>query len=225
MNIGQPASATPENDDNSRGPSGGNQTILLGLLNAIATNGERSQRGLSSDLGVALGLANTYLARCIKKGFVKASQVPPNRYAYYLTPKGFMEKSRLTREFLVQSFSLFRQARSEFAELLTICEERAWKRIVVWGCGDIAEVVVLCLLDRQLSLAGFVDPAQRVPTLAGRPVFADLKSAGGIDAVLLADLDDSQGAYDHLAQRLPAERILVPRFLSVMRELPRGETP
>lgn len=223
MNASPPLS--PDDDEEGRNPPAGNQAVMRSLLTAIAENGERSQRGLSADLGVALGLANTYLARCVKKGLVKASQVPHNRYAYYLTPKGFMEKGRLTREYLVQSLSLFRQARAEYSELLALCEVRGWSRIVIWGSGDIAEVAVLCLAELSLDLFGFVDPGGKAGSLAGRPVLPDLDAAGRIDAVLLADLDDPQGSFDRLITLVSADRVLVPRFLSVVRDLPREERP
>jgi len=45
-------------------------------------------------LDIALGLVNAYVKRSIKKGLVKVSQAPARRYAYYLTPQGFSEKSR-----------------------------------------------------------------------------------------------------------------------------------
>ena len=44
-------------------------------------------------------------------------QVPLNRYAYYLTPQGFAEKSRLTAEYLAASFDFFRRARGDCAAL------------------------------------------------------------------------------------------------------------
>ncbi len=68
--------------------------IVLGLLEYVGRGGEQSQRRLASELGVALGLANAYLKRCVKKGLVKVRQAPARRYAYYLTPRGFAEKSR-----------------------------------------------------------------------------------------------------------------------------------
>ena len=61
----------------------------LGVLSAVSEEGNLSQRRLALHLGVALGLANSYLKRCVKKGWVKVHQVPGNRYLYYLTPRGF----------------------------------------------------------------------------------------------------------------------------------------
>ena len=63
---------------------------------------------------------NAYLKRCVKKGLVKVSGAPARRYAYYLTPQGFAEKSRLTVEYLSSSFSFFRQAREDCSAVLLI---------------------------------------------------------------------------------------------------------
>src|SRR5690349_9474292 len=95
----------------------GDDRILLGLLESVERDGGQSQRRLASDLGIALGLVNAYLKRCVRKGLVKVSQAPARRYAYYLTPQGFAEKSRLTVEYLSDSFSFFRHARTDCAEV------------------------------------------------------------------------------------------------------------
>src|ERR1700686_793050 len=105
--------------------------ILLGLLESVERGGEQSQRRLASELGVALGLVNAYLKRCVKKGLVKVSGAPARRYAYYLTPQGFAEKSRLTVEYLSSSFSLFRRARADYLELLQVARARGFARIVL----------------------------------------------------------------------------------------------
>lgn len=86
--------------------------IMLGVLDAVEQDRVQSQRHLASELGIALGLANAYLKRCIGKGLVKVRQAPARRYAYYLTPQGFAEKSRLTVEYLSSSFGFFAKRRS-----------------------------------------------------------------------------------------------------------------
>ena len=42
--------------------------IMLGLLDAVEQNRAQSQRLLASELGIALGLVNAYLKRCVMKG-------------------------------------------------------------------------------------------------------------------------------------------------------------
>ena len=90
-----------------------NERIVLGLLSSVESDGARSQRRIAAELGIALGLVNAYLKRCVKKGLVKVHDAPARRYAYYLTPQGFAEKSRLTVQYLSDSFSFFRQAKAD----------------------------------------------------------------------------------------------------------------
>jgi len=61
--------------------------LTLEILDAIEKKDDVSQRHLAREMGVALGLANSYLKRCVRKGYVKVTQAPANRYLYYLTPR------------------------------------------------------------------------------------------------------------------------------------------
>src|SRR6516164_798874 len=98
--------------------------IMLGLLDAVEQERVHSQRHLASELGIALGLANAYLKRCMKKGLGKVRQAAARRYAYYLTPQGFAEKSRLTVEYLSYSFGFFRQAKMDCSDLFRLAKAR-----------------------------------------------------------------------------------------------------
>src|SRR5579885_1369574 len=118
--------------------------VTRGILETIDTRSDVSQRHLADNLGVALGLANLYLKRCVRKGLIKVKQIPPNRYLYYLTPKGFAEKSRLTAEYLGSSFTFFRRARTQLEAALAECRERGWKRVALYGKSELAEIAALC---------------------------------------------------------------------------------
>ena len=43
-----------------------NTEITLGLLNAVEESSSVTQRAVAKELGVALGLVNSYLKRCVK---------------------------------------------------------------------------------------------------------------------------------------------------------------
>ena len=58
-----------------------NERIVLGLLNSVEHDGDRSQRHIAAELGIALGLVNAYLKRCVKKGLVKVQDAPARRDA------------------------------------------------------------------------------------------------------------------------------------------------
>src|SRR5882724_13632069 len=104
-----------------------NERIVLGLLNSVEHDGDKSQRHIAAELGIALGLVNAYLKRCVKKGLVKVHDAPARRYAYYLTPRGFAEKSRLTVEYLSTSFSFFRLAKADCASAFESAKANGFK--------------------------------------------------------------------------------------------------
>lgn len=196
--------------------------ITLGVLNAVQENSALTQRSVARELGIALGLANAYLKRCVKKGLIKVSQVPANRYAYYLTPKGFAEKSRLTAEYLSSSFGFFRTARLKCTEAFQTCVKNGWRNVALAGTGDLGEIATLCALEAPVTLAGIIDAAAsgQQQRFAGLKIVASLSELGPIDAVLITDLRAPQETYDRIAARFPADRILVPSFLRVSRTRP-----
>lgn len=192
--------------------------ITLGLLNAVHDNETLTQRTAASQLGIALGLTNAYLKRCIKKGLIKVQQIPPNRYAYYLTPKGFAEKSRLTAEYLSSSFTFFRRARSQCTALLADSTARGWRRIALYGKSDLAEIAVLCSGEHDVTLVGVVDPANgETGEFFQCPLVGGLSDLDAYDAILLTDLLTPQDSYDRLLASVAADRILTPPMLRVTR--------
>jgi len=189
--------------------------LTLGLLRAVHEDETLTQRSAAQELGVALGLVNTYLKRCATKGFVKVRQVPSRRYAYYLTPKGFAEKSRLTAEFLGQSLSLFRQAQHDYREILDYCVQRNWQTIILYGASDLAEIFSLYARDYQLTIKGIVDAGAAERVFANLPVYVDRDTLGEADAYIITSLRNPQPIYDRLLKSVSAERVLSPKLLEV----------
>ncbi len=128
--------------------------IIRDLLERIDGDEEINQRALASGLGIALGMTNAYMKRCMKKGWIKVRQVPARRYRYYLTPKGFSEKARLAADYFSDSLKLFRRARQSFDRLYQDLEAEGARRIVLCGCDEMTEIAVLCALDKRLSPVG-----------------------------------------------------------------------
>ena len=129
-----------------------------------------SQRRLAADLGIAVGLVNAYLNRCIKKGLVKVTQAPARRYAYYLTPQGFVEKSRLSLEYLTYSFKFFRQAKLDCLNAFEAAQARGIARVALDGVSDIAEIATICARETDVEIVAIVDGKTTLERFAGIPI-------------------------------------------------------
>lgn len=185
----------------------------LALLEAIDARAELSQRGLADQLGVAVGLANSYLRRCARKGLIKIQQAPANRYAYYLTPQGLAEKSRLTAEYLVSSFHFYHRAGESLSRSLAECERRGYRRLVLAGMSEVAEIASIRAHDADLELLGTIDLGATVDRFIGRPVWRHLAALPAATPILFTALAEPAALYAALAQAVPAELVFVPDIL------------
>ncbi|WP_096701964.1 winged helix-turn-helix transcriptional regulator [Magnetospirillum sp. 15-1] len=193
-----------------------NNEITLGILSAVSRDDRVTQRFLATELGIALGLANAYLRRCVNTGLIKVQQIPANRYGYYLTPTGFAEKSRLAAEYFSQSLQLFRVARQQLDEILRICHDSGWSRVALWGMSDLTEIALLCATDLPVTLVGVVDRAGGQSGFRGLSVATELSGLAPHDAVVITALAGAQEAFDEAASLLPVDRVLAPPFLAVV---------
>jgi DNA-binding MarR family transcriptional regulator len=190
---------------------------MVALLAAVSDSDQHTQRSLAGRLDVALGLANALLKRCVSKGLIKIQSAPARRYAYYLTPKGFAEKSRLVAEYLESSLNFFRYARSQYEELFVALAGRGISRIAIAGSGELAEIAMLSASAAGLSVQAVIAPGRNIPHFHGHAVVADLAAAlaQGAEAVVVADSSAPQIIYDLLCAAMPTDRVLAPRLLHV----------
>ena len=194
----------------------------LALLDAIESGRTFTQRNLSTRIGVALGLINALIKRCVKKGLVKVQQAPAKRYAYYLTPSGFREKSHLVSNYLQSSLKIFRRARLEYSEIFAQCQERGWCDLAICGVSDLAEIAIISTLGTGVRIHAIIDPNYEHPEFHRLPVVKSLAdaeriAAGEIDAVVLTHQEAAQDMFDWLSGQVASERLFTPPILYVSR--------
>lgn len=91
--------------------------LTLKILQAVELQSDVTQGRIANGSSVALGLADAYLKRCVRKRMIKLRQSPANRHLYYLTPKGLREKTRLTSEYLTCPLNFYREAGESLQDL------------------------------------------------------------------------------------------------------------
>jgi DNA-binding MarR family transcriptional regulator len=193
-----------------------NERIVLGLLTSVEHDGDRSQRHIAAELGIALGLVNAYLKRCVKKGLVKVRDAPARRYAYYLTPHGFAEKSRLTVEYLSESFSFFRLAKADCAHVLDAAKAFGFSRLVLAGKSDLAEIAILSAVDCGVSIVAIVDRNADEMLFVGKQVVSGYdRLTVPFDAVIVTDVVNAHQAFNEAVGLYGPTRVLAPSLLGL----------
>lgn len=182
------------------------------ILQAIASGGRVTQRSLSSDLGVALGLTNLLVRRLVGKGYVKMSGIGTRHVRYLMTPEGWEALGRATRISLENTVHLYTQTREQIRASLTAlsaqCDANAsgQKRVVFYGAGDVAEIAYISLQRTDLTLAGVVDDHRRGRFFGMEIRSPECLSGDGLDGVayarvIVASLRHTEAIQDRIRAR------------------------
>jgi DNA-binding MarR family transcriptional regulator len=188
-------------------------SLTLEILETVASQDDLTQRHLANSLGVALGLANSYLKRCVRKGLIKVHQAPANRFLYYLTPKGLTEKSRLTAQYLSSSFDFYRKAGDSYRSVFEQAHARGLERILFCGISELTEIASLRIDEYGLEYVATYESEARIKEFLGKPVYNNLTQANGIDAYVLTSYVSLKDVYEELVELVDKETVLVPDIL------------
>lgn len=137
------------------------------ILQAIASGERVTQRLLSGELGVALGLTNLLIRRLVGKGYIKMAGMGTRHVRYLMTPAGWEALGRATRLSLENTIRLYTQTREQIRASLTAVSQQVeadpsgLKRVVFYGAGDVAEIAYVSLQGTDLTLIGVVDDRRR----------------------------------------------------------------
>ena len=142
----------------------------LQILDELSKNDSLTQRDLSSSLGIALGLVNSYIKNLIKKGYITVKAIPSKRYAYYLTPKGLTEKTRLTYHLLHDYTRIYREAKNNFKQLFKEMSVKGSRKVVFAGSDEVAEIAYITLHETTLELVGIVDSEIKMDKFFGKDI-------------------------------------------------------
>ena len=194
------------------------------LLAALERREVVTQPALAKRLSISVGMVNALLRRAVRKGLVKAKAAPYKRWAYYVTPVGFQEKSRLVAQYLDSSLAFFRMARREYRLLFASGQRRGFRRFVLVGRGEVAEIALLAALEADAELVGILDRETDTDRLHSLPVMRSLDEAEAWDALVITESRHPQEVFETLRDSVPARQVLTPPFLRIVRE-PLDFTP
>ena len=94
-----------------------NREFQFQILRKIADNSKLTQRDMSKELGYSLGKLNYVIKELQKKGLIKMRNFKNNsnkeKYMYILTPKGLIEKTKITVQFMKRKMEEYDELKKE----------------------------------------------------------------------------------------------------------------
>ena len=123
----------------------------LRMLSEVHGTPGTTQRDLSRQIGIALGLTNVLLRNLVEKGYIRMTRAGWKRWVYALTPSGFTRKVQLTASYVHRVLDHYRQVRRTLREELQMVALNEESRVAIFGTGEFAELVYLGLREMDVE--------------------------------------------------------------------------
>ena len=129
----------------------------LRVLELVEERDKITQRGVATELEIALGMANALIKRLVLKGYIKVKDAPSRRYGYYITPEGFMEKGRLVSKYIANSFKFFGEARRDYDAIAYQISAGQVTGVCCVGTGEVMEIAQMVFATHNIEVVCVLD--------------------------------------------------------------------
>ncbi|CCU80969.1 regulatory protein, MarR [Halanaerobium saccharolyticum subsp. saccharolyticum DSM 6643] len=130
---------------------------ITDILNILNSKDSPSQREIAKEAGISLGLVNTLLKKCAKKGLIKIERLNSRNIKYILTPAGIKEKTKKTITYVKKSYQAIKKIEAEVLKLAARAEKED-KDLYLYSDeeeDEILDLVSLVLRENNLEFEVF----------------------------------------------------------------------
>ncbi len=165
----------------------------LEILERLESNDHLTQRELSREVGIALGLVNHLLRKMVKKGWIKIKSIDSKKIRYLITPEGASEKSSLLYKRVENTIHFYLDAKRVIKDKVIHLKNEGVNDVSIYGINHISEVLFIVLKELGLELNSVVDEKKEGKEWFGYKVIGMdqfVKSNTGI--LILASFDKKE---------------------------------
>jgi DNA-binding MarR family transcriptional regulator len=165
----------------------------LEIFEKLENNGHLTQRDLSKEVGIALGLVNHLLKKMVKKGWIKIKNIDAKKIRYLITPEGAREKSSLLYKRVESTIHFYLEAKRVIKDKVIHLKNEGVKDVSIYGINHISEVLFIVLKELGLELVCVVDDNKKGEewfgySIVGMDEFIEYKN----NVLILASFDKEE---------------------------------
>jgi DNA-binding MarR family transcriptional regulator len=193
-----------------------NEQHELRVLELVEERDKITQRGVATELEIAVGMANALIKRLVHKGYIKVKDAPSRRYGYYITPDGFMEKGRLVSKYIANSFKFFGEVRRDYEAIAYQISEGQIAGVCCVGTGEVREIAQMVFAAHNIEVVCVLD----VLAHEGQRHFqsyADIpkEMTSQIGCLVITETRRPHKAFEIVSSALVHKEILAPAFMKI----------
>ena len=134
----------------------------LDTLLQLKADPSQSQRSLSRNLNISLGLTNSILQNLIHRGWIKVQKMTGRKILYLITPEGMANVSRLMYTRFQETLHYYHYTKDLLTAYLIKLYQQGEKTINIYGTGQLAEITYYAGISTPLKLNTIIsdDPSK-----------------------------------------------------------------
>jgi predicted transcriptional regulator len=198
-----------------------NEQHELRVLELVEERDRITQRGVATELEIALGMANALIKRLVHKGYIKVKDAPSRRYKYYITPEGFIEKGRLVSKYIANSFKFFGEVRRDYETLASQVSASQVTGsqstgICCVGTGEVMEIAQMVFAAHNIKVVCVLDVLARKSEQHFQN-FRDIPDeiSSQIGCLVITETRRPHKVFEILASAEAGKEILAPAFMKI----------
>jgi len=117
------------------------------ILDMIEKDSQITQRVIAEALGISVSTINDYLFFYEKKGYITKTKHSNKNVEYFVTKKGIERRKVLNISYLNASQQLYNSAKENIENFLIQIESKGFKKILLYGAGEVAEILLQTVKD------------------------------------------------------------------------------
>jgi DNA-binding MarR family transcriptional regulator len=133
----------------------------LVLLIEIGKNANISQSTLAEKANLAPSMVNNYMKNFVDEGLVEMRGATRRKVTYELTKKGVKRRGELLSAYMGEMLRLYKNARTEFSSRVAKFYDEGLHRVVLYGAGEIALLLITAAKEIGIEIVGVVDSDPR----------------------------------------------------------------
>jgi FlaA1/EpsC-like NDP-sugar epimerase len=130
------------------------------ILDLIEKNKDITQRVIADQIGVAVSMINAYLEEYEQKGYIKRKYLSTKTVEYFMTKNGKERRKLLNIWYFKSSQIVYQSAKDNIISFLNLIIERGFKKILLYGAGEVAEIMLQVIQNDEtipLQIVAIVD--------------------------------------------------------------------
>lgn len=173
----------------------------LNILKEVAADAHITQAELAKRCSLSVAMVNNYMKELCRMGLMEYHRRTIKNVTYHLTPEGEAELESLRRELFKKMVDMFANAKEHIRQRILSQSPTKLQRVVLFGCGDLAQLAFLALERTDVRILGICD--DNIETIGGEFCGREVLNSSQIrflapDAVIIADAQRADAIYQDL---------------------------